>query len=158
MRPVSGKPRGMPLLDASCEDHAVENRVLLLNLVTALLIVGGALMWMSWTGSSMEPGMAILGFVLAGLHLAAAVGTALRRRWGRLLGLVVGWIGVLGSGAVLFTLVAALGAAGLPLPRGGSWLSALLIPGGMVAAYLVIVVVLLRNRGAFDGELSSQLG
>ncbi len=135
----------------------MESRALLLNLVTALLIVGGVLLLMSWTGPSMDPGMAVLGFVLAGLHFAAALGTALRRRWGRLLGLVAGWIGLLGSGAVLVTVVVALAAPALPLP-GGSWLGVLLIPGGMVAAYLAVVVILLRNGAAFDGELSGQLG
>ena len=157
MRPASANPQ--PRVDGPCEHHAVEPRALLLNLVTALLIVGGVLLLMSWTGPSMDPGMAMLGFVLAALHFAAALGTALRRRWGRLVGLVVGGIGLFGTGTVLVTLAAALqSVASSPVLEGESWLSILLIPAVMVAAYLAIVVVLLRNGAAFDGELSGQLG
>ncbi len=137
----------------------MERRVLLVNLVTALLVVGGVLMLMSWTGPNMDPGMALLGLVLAAMHFAAALGTALRRHWGRLLGLVVGWIGVLGMLAVFVPVVAALPAiTSQPLYAGGSWLGVLLIPGAMLAAYLVIVVVLTRNRSAFDRQLFGQLG
>ena len=147
------------MLDVACEDSAVESRVMLLNLVTALLIVGGVLLLISWSGPSMDPGMTVLGLVLAAMHFAAAAGTALRRRWGRLLGLVVGWIGLFGTGAVLVTFVASIAAAGIPaLPGGGSWLGVLLIPAAMVAAYAVIVVVLMRNRAAFEGQPFGQLG
>jgi len=137
----------------------VERQALLLNLVTALLIVGGVLLLMSWTGPSMDVGMATLGLVLAALHFAAALGTALRRRWGRLVGLVVGWIGLFGTGIVLVTLASALpSVASSQVLEGESWFSILLIPAVMVAAYLAIVVNLLRNGAAFDGELSGQLG
>ena len=137
----------------------MERQALLLNLVTALLVVGGVLLLMSWTGPSMDVGMAMLGFVLAALHFAAALGTALRRRWGRLVGLVVGWIGLFGTGIVLVTLASALpSVASSQVLEGESWFSILLIPAVMVAAYLAIVVNLLRNGAAFDGELSGQLG
>ena len=132
---------------------------MLINLVTALFIVGGVLLLMSWSGPNMDPGMTLLGFALAAMHLVAALGTGLRRHWGRLLGLVVGWIGLFGTGAVFVTLAAALpSVASQSLYASGSWLGVLAIPGAMVGAYLLIVVVLMRNRSAFDGQLFGQLG
>ncbi len=155
-----GKPRNRGRsLTLRARITAMEARALPLNLVTALLIVGGVLLLMAWAGPGPDVGMMLLGLLLAVLHGVAALGTALRRRWGRLVGLLVGWIGLLGSGAVLVALAAGLPSiVASPGPLGGSWLLVLLIPAAMVAAYLVIVVVLIRSRGEFEEGLSRQAG
>ncbi|HJP72239.1 MAG TPA: hypothetical protein VJ975_11015 [Candidatus Limnocylindria bacterium] len=65
-------------------------RTPLLNVVVALLIVGGVLILISWAGPAQNIQTALLAAALAILHFAAALGIALRRSWGRIVGLVIG--------------------------------------------------------------------
>lgn len=89
----------------------------------------------------------IVGVVVAASHLVAALGVFRRAAWARLLGMVVGGIGLVGTGLVLLTLVANLGA----VPELGVPVSPLVvgIPGVMFAAYLVIEVILYRSGDSF---------
>ncbi len=75
------------------------------------------------------------------------MGILRRIGWSRRLGLALGVIGLLGSGAVLLTLAANLGNG--PPVMGEVPLTVLAIPAGMAATYAVIVVALLRARAEF---------
>jgi hypothetical protein len=90
----------------------------------------------------------VVGVVFAASQLVAALGVFRRAAWARLLGLIVGGIGLVGTGLVLLTLAANLGAA----PDLGAPMSPLVlgIPAAMIAAYVVIEVILYRSRDAFD--------
>lgn len=94
-----------------------------------------------------DGGVSVLGAFLAGGHLVAAVGILRRIGWGRRLGLALGVIGLLGSGAVLLTLAANLG--NVPPVVGEAPLTVLAIPAGMAATYAVVVVALLRAKAEF---------
>jgi hypothetical protein len=97
-----------------------------------------------------EGGLIILGVIFAAAHLVAAIGVFLRATWGRILGLVVGGIGLVGTGLVLVTLASGVGAvAGLGVPMSPLVLG---IPAGMVAVYLVIEVILYVSRDEFRGR------
>jgi hypothetical protein len=146
-------------LDDRATIRAVVMRTLLLHLVTALLIAGGVLILIAWARPSTNLPSTLLALALAALHLAAALGTALRRPWGRVAGMVVGWIGVLGAGAVLVALVPALPSLLIgPVPDTGSGLAALGIASALLVTYLVILFALLRHRAAFDLRAGGQRG
>ena len=94
-------------------------------------------------------GVSVLGAVLGAAHLGAAVGVFLRAWWARQLGLVLGFIGLFGSGAVLVGIASGLGRAAA-LMGDAMPLTVLAIPAGMLASYAIIVVVLYRARPEFS--------
>lgn len=119
-----------------------------------LLVWGLLLVWVSLpgvlAGRALDDGaMELLGVLLGALHVAAAMGIALRRGWSRTLGIAVGALGLLGSISVLAAFVAGIGAM-LELAPGATP-ALLAIPVGMTATYLLAVVVLVRNADAFGG-------
>lgn len=134
----------------------VSDRSWLVNIAAGLLLVGGLLLlYVSWPAFGpvevADGGLTALGLGLAAIHVAGATGVTMRRGWGRVLGLIAGWIGLFGSGSVLVTMAAGLGAmdeaATFGLRIGPEVLA---IPAAMTAAYVVIVVALLRGRAEFD--------
>lgn len=92
-----------------------------------------------------DGGISVLGAFLAGAHLAAGLGVLARARWGRQLGLVLGWIGLFGTMAVVVTLAANMVSTGLPQETP----LVLAIPAGMAMLYAVIVFALWRAKAEF---------
>lgn len=127
----------------------------LLTDVAAVLLLGwaGLLAYVSlpivlsddplWDG-----GVSVLGALLAGGHLAAALGVVRRAASGRRLGLVVAGIGLFGSAAVLITLLPGLERAEAVIGR--LPILVLAIPAGMVVSYGLVVVVLYRAQHEFS--------
>ena len=124
--------------------------------LAAVLLVGwaGLLAYVSFpTLFSDDPvwdgGVSLLGAGLAVAHAAAAIGLVARAGWGRRLGLVIGGIGLFGTGAVLVThalsLASAPGDAFI-----GSAPAIMAIPAGMLATYVIVFVILWRARDAFN--------
>ena len=113
----------------------------LLGYVSVPWIVSRGLLW--------DGGISLIGAILAAAHVAAAAGVMRRAGWGRRLGLWMAGVGLFGSGAVLLTLAPGVlsGDAGAVL--GSPPLLVLAIPAGMVLAYGLILVILLRARGEF---------
>ncbi len=156
MVPDGPIPVNAPTRIAAWHHPPVIDRSWLVNVAAGLLLVGGLLLlYVSWPTfgpiDGADGGLTALGLGLAAIHFAGAVGVTMRRGWGRLLGLIAGWIGLFGSGSVLLTMVAGLGsmdeAATFGLRIGPEVLA---IPAAMAAAYVLIVVALLRGRAAFE--------
>jgi hypothetical protein len=127
-------------------------RSLLTDLAGVLLLGwAGLLAFVSLTGWSlgdpMEAFLIVVGVVLAGGHLVAALGVFVRASWARRMGLIVGGIGLVGTSVVVITLV-----PGLDRVRDvtGSWtIGPLAIPVAMAATYAVIVGLLWRAHSEF---------
>ena len=95
-----------------------------------------------------DAGVSVLGAVIAAGHLAAAIGVFVRRSWGRRLGLLVGGVGVFGTGLVLVTLASNLGSVPDYVPVTPLVLG---IPAAMFAAYLLPFVILWRSPAESAG-------
>ncbi|HET9497320.1 MAG TPA: hypothetical protein VFP83_03260 [Candidatus Limnocylindria bacterium] len=92
-----------------------------------------------------DGGISVLGAFIASAHLAAGVGVLARAWWGRQLGLVMGWIGLFGTVAVVGTLAASMLSTDLPQETP----LVLAIPAGMAILYAVIVFALWRAKAEF---------
>jgi hypothetical protein len=105
--------------------------------------------WILSRGLLWDDGVSLLGAVLAGAHLVAALGVTRRLGWARRLGLWMAGVGLFGSGVVLLTLGGGLmGPAAAPI--GASPAVVLAIPAGMVVVYGLIFILLLRAKGEFS--------
>jgi hypothetical protein len=118
-------------------------------LAWAVLLGYVSVPWMVSRGLLWDGGISLLGGVLAAANLVAAIGVARRAGWGRRLGLWIGGIGLFGSGAVLLTLAPGVLSDDAGTILGALPLLVLAVPTGMVLAYGLIVVILLRARGEF---------
>jgi hypothetical protein len=123
-----------------------------LTVIAGLLLLGwaGLLAYVSLpTLLSDDPlwdgGISVLGALLAGAHLAAGLGVLARAASGRQLGLVMGWIGLFGTVAVVVTLAANMLSTNLPQDSP----LVLAIPAGMALMYAVIVFALWRAKAEF---------
>jgi hypothetical protein len=93
-----------------------------------------------------NPAWSVTGAILAGAHVAAAVGIFRRLAWGRRLGL---WIGGLAMFATAFVLVTWTVSALATIGPSAEALPAILIPAAMFASYAVVVGLLWRARPEF---------
>jgi hypothetical protein len=118
-------------------------------LAWAVLLGYVSVPWMLSRGVLWDGGISLLGAALAAANLVAALGVMRRAGWGRRLGLWIGGVGLFGSGAVLVTLAPGVLSDNAGATLGASPLLVLVVPAGMVLAYGLIFVILLRARGEF---------